>query len=546
MLVLLDGIPLNRESYTGGLWTQSVFTTMPLEIIKQIEVIRGPGSVLYGTNAFSGVINIITKRADELDNGVTIGRGDNNTKAARVTYGSEIGESGAELATALRFFSTEGERLTPNDLGDGFRDRLEERSPGGLVSARNNGLHATIHWGRARVDNIRGSPLELAHGREDNERLFVHADYEHQLLDQWQGKIDLSHVSVRTDLLDPIASALGPINYKTDDSRAELQLQGRFSPDFQLVTGITFDSFLARVEEPYPFLPNWRSHLYAAYIQAEYQLDNTRLIGGLQFNKVEGIADKTVPRLGLIHNFTDTIGAKLMYAEAFRAPYAVETEVTIVTPGISLLGNPDLKRELVRTWDMQVFYNQSNVQAALTLFHTRQEDLIVRGVQAPGVFSFFNDGELETEGVELEAKYIPHPGWFLTGSATWQRNEDGNDIDDVTLQPDYTLKAGIGYQGDTWSLAVFDIYQDRYPDNVLVSPTRLELNPAADNDHNISLNGTLVLRQLGQLKLGLYVHNLLDDDIWLPASPGFTTSNLNTMPSVESGRTYLVTAKLPF
>ena len=54
VLFLLNGVPLNRESYTGGIWNEAMILSIPLNTIQQLEVIRGPGSVLYGTNAFAG------------------------------------------------------------------------------------------------------------------------------------------------------------------------------------------------------------------------------------------------------------------------------------------------------------------------------------------------------------------------------------------------------------------------------------------------------------------------------------------------------------
>ncbi len=63
VLVLLNGRPV-REGANGGI-NNPVYTSFPVEMIKQIEVVRGPGSVLYGSNAFAGVINIITKEAEE-------------------------------------------------------------------------------------------------------------------------------------------------------------------------------------------------------------------------------------------------------------------------------------------------------------------------------------------------------------------------------------------------------------------------------------------------------------------------------------------------
>lgn len=545
ILMLVNGIPFNRESYSGGLWTQAVMTTFPLDAIRQIEVIRGPGSVLYGTNAYSGVINIITKRANELEDRISIGAGDNGAVAAGLSLGAESANNDSEIVTALRYSQTDGETLSMHDNSGEFRTRLEETTPGGLVSARHQGFHATVHWGRSDLDDIRGSQLALAEGHSVNERTFIDLGYDYQLNANWQGKINVSHVRVRTELQEPTVGVFGPINYRTDDSRVEVQLQGRFSDDLQLVTGLTYDTLLARVDEPYPFLPRWRNDLYAAYAQLEYQWQNTRFIGGLQLNKAEGISSNTSPRIGIIQHFDEAFGAKLMYAEAFRAPYALEQDVAIVTPALSLIGNPALEHETVKTWDFQLFYNLSSFQSAITFYHTEQDNLIVRQPQSPGVISFFNEDQLETEGVELEAKYIPHPNWYVSGAASWQHSENQDGTKDTTLQPDYVVKVGVGYRNKDWSLALFDNYHSHYQDNVVVTPSRSELNPPAEGIHNISLNGTLTLAQLNQLKLKAYTHNLLNEDFWLPAAPGFTTSTLNTLPSVENGRTFLITAELP-
>ncbi len=59
MLILINGRP-DREGVLGGI-NSPVYTGFPVEMIERIEIIRGPGSVLYGSNAFAGVINIITR-----------------------------------------------------------------------------------------------------------------------------------------------------------------------------------------------------------------------------------------------------------------------------------------------------------------------------------------------------------------------------------------------------------------------------------------------------------------------------------------------------
>lgn len=545
ILILLNGIPFNRESYSGGLWPYAVTTTIPLDVIRQIEVIRGPGSVLYGTNAFTSVINIITKSPDDLENRARLGAGDNNTQLANLSLGLDSDDGDSEAVIALRYRRTDGEPLQATDNNGPFDAQLGTRTPGALVSARHRGFHTTLHWGRADMEDIRGSHIAIAKGEVDNKRLFANLGYESQLSDNWLGKVDASHISARTALTEPTVGVLGPIDYKTDDSRLEVQLQGRFSDALQVVAGLTYDSLFARVDEPYTFLPGWRQYQYGAYSQLEYQLGSTRLIGGLQYNKAERVSGDLVPRMGIIHHINDSLGAKLIYAEAYRAPYAVETDVNITNPALTLTGNPDLEHETIKTWDFQIFFNQNRFQSALTFFHSKQENLIVRLPLSATEISFFNAQQLESEGVEFESKYIPHTNWYLSGSVTWQHNEDRSGTEGTTLQPDYFVKLGAGYRSDTWSLGIFDHYQSGYQDNIVVTPNRVDLNPSAKAIHNVSVNGTLRLPQFHDLRLGAYVHNALDEDIWLPAAPGFTTSLFNTLPGVESGRTFQLTAELP-
>jgi len=64
ILVMINSHPLNENWSGGALYT---YDTMPLDNIKRIEFVRGPGSALYGANAFAGVINIITKEAEDVD-----------------------------------------------------------------------------------------------------------------------------------------------------------------------------------------------------------------------------------------------------------------------------------------------------------------------------------------------------------------------------------------------------------------------------------------------------------------------------------------------
>lgn len=79
----------------------------------------------------------------------------------------------------------------------------------------------------------------------------------------------------------------------------------------------------------------------------------------------------------------------------------------------------------------------------------------------------------------------------------------------------------------------------------MTSPARQLLNPEGESLHYLTFNGTMTLSALKDVQLGLYVDNLLDEAVYVPQPTGFTTSNINAMPSLEAGRTFLLAATLP-
>lgn len=105
VLMLMNGVPMTSV-YLGN--RTDFGTSLPVENISRIEVIRGPGSALYGADAFSGVINIVTKNAREIGGlRYGVGIGSFNTQNSWVQYGGELG--GIEVASYLRVGKTDGQ-----------------------------------------------------------------------------------------------------------------------------------------------------------------------------------------------------------------------------------------------------------------------------------------------------------------------------------------------------------------------------------------------------------------------------------------------------
>jgi hypothetical protein len=134
--------------------------------------------------------------------------------------------------------------------------------------------------------------------------------------------------------------------------------------------------------------------------------------------------------------------------------------------------------------------------------------------------------------------------WYLLGSVTWQENENGDGVEDVSLQPSHMVKAGIAYRQLDWSVGLFNIHAGQSPDNRVVVPNRIELNPEADTYDMLSLNINMRMRSLADAQLEIYLDNLLNDTIYRPVVPG-TGLALNTVP-YRQGRYGQIGVTLPF
>src|SRR3954463_6214634 len=104
ILLLIDGLPYNSGD-TGGLPLSPAFDFFPVQNIKRVEVVRGPGSSLYGENAFWGVINLVTLSGDDLAGGdLQLYGGSRTTGEITAQFGQKIGRG--SILGSVRFLRT--------------------------------------------------------------------------------------------------------------------------------------------------------------------------------------------------------------------------------------------------------------------------------------------------------------------------------------------------------------------------------------------------------------------------------------------------------
>jgi len=466
VLWLINGRPV-REVAFGGV-NVGLLTSFPVDLIDHIEIVRGPGSVLYGSNAYEGVINIITKQAHEKDAEANTGGGSFGTGYGGAMVALPLKDGG--IAGAARYSHSDGWLYSAKD---------ERRASGSFYTQEGDTSFATADTYKDLTvtgfysDNhnvtMNSIPIFVAGATPLNTiKAMGDIGYKHAFNENWSVGVNETYNSTQINTPFPGSDA----QRNGTSILTEATIYGKLLDKINVVTGGSGD-YQETEFVPENLHPN--ETLWSYYAQADFRLMRVlKVLGGMQYNKPEGIPGHVSPRAGLIANFTPEWGSKLLYGEAYRAPYLGETHFN--EPPI-LTGNPTLLPEMIKTYDAQIFRQSRLVKSSLTYFNSEQNERISRAV-VNGNVTYVNSGELFSQGLELEGTVTPNNRLSLTGSYTYQTNRDQNGVHDATFMPNNMLKTGVSYVADAGITAsLFNTYFGERGDVSAVNPTVLEINP---------------------------------------------------------------------
>lgn len=540
ILMLLNGRPM-REEYAGG-YNTVIYQGFPLSAIERIEVIRGPGSVLYGSGAFSGVINIVTKKPKEEGFGQTFGYGLGSFNTHMGEYTMAAKHKDVEIFGAINHRNTDGFPFELNNAGGVLTKGSYPREiTTGTAQMNYKDLSMSFFTGRSEDAFLSDGLAPLLPAQEIvPKREFADIGYTFHLPKEWKAKLNFTYGS------SPLHAASGSVHLDSHSTLYEMTVDGPVTEKLNLLVGATYTD-LQGWERSTSFHQVWRSH----YVQADYQPWNwVKLIGGAQFNDIGPGSYEMSPRAGTIFHLSrikalDFLpeghdwGVKLLYGEAFRSPTAVET--TINVPGI-VLGNPDLTPETIETFDAQLFYHASVFETSLTYFHSKQKDTIT-GIfdSSRGLLTFANVvGEVTYQGVEWEGKWRVSPAWTAEGSVSLMENESATGQKDLTLVPNLLAKTGVTYHaGKGVTMGLFNTYIGQTTSRTSLNPSTPVVNPPEKDYHHLTANIELDIPELMRrsdlppMKFTLFGDNLLESQtVWYPENYPVP---VNTMP-LYSGR----------
>ncbi len=539
VLLLVNGRPF-REFTQGGVHNP-FYLAFPLAAVERIEIVRGPGSVLYGTNAFSGVINLVTKEASDppaLD--LAAGAGGFGARFGSASGGRRFGD--VEVVFAARAFEEDGPLLSATDPA-GVTDSAHfgDDSAGLFARLDYKGLSVNTFLATAEQEHFGPFPFWPA-GVFDADAAFVDLGYDTSLTDVWSLEAHLTRNRVDHafpfDLPpQPPPPGSGEVETGSESLLFEVTARAALGEDLNLLLGAVGDRRSGGSSSGIlDIIPDYEEVWWSGYTQVDYRpAPLVKLVGGLQWNRREGGSSDVVPRGGAIFTFSPHWGLKLLYAEAFRAPTAVETSIDA---GV-FVGNPDLDPEKVATAEAQILYHRERSQVALTLFHSELRDLVRRVPSAtPGRITNGNVAREMFDGLEVEGRYSFSPRLYLLGSLTHQESEDHTGAEDVTAVPNTMVKAGASWVSESGvRVSLFDTFFDT-PNNVtgLAGP-----NPPAEAVHlltgHLSVDLSRFLRRQASPRLLFELHgvNLLDEEVHVPE---FVLGGINTLPQQRGSGVY--------
>ncbi len=535
ILFLINGRP-TREIMEGGI-ISDLLESFPIDILERIEIIRGPGSVLYGSNAFSAVVNLITRKADGNQFSVKslVGADGALASSGNFTYKrgdfSMIGASQIHEAPdwSLSYIVPPPLRNLPTAPHEpAFHDtELIDRGTGDYLGMNYKGISlmsAFTEWQSTAF--TQGSVGETRLTRD-----FTNLGYEHKARANWDMTFNATdtrttfginaYPSTSRDSNEFLVEWTNLITLTSKDRLSVGTLFSRIAGT-ELFTAVSPSEVTAQGSRP----------AGAFYAQLDHQLlRSVKLIGGFQFNKFAGIPVSVVPRTGVIWSPSHWASVKALYGQAFRPPSLDETYLNL--PNIK--GNPNLSPETVGTFDLGLNLQFARLQLGADYFHSHQTNNIVTVGNAP--IHYVNLGELTFNGFELEGKYYFRRDFFAQGSLLYQTNYDDTGGSNVTPIPNLGFKSGVSYESTRGLIfGIFNVYGGKpkaYAFNVNPpAETRNDLNAEIRQD----ISRYLHLSERNTVAIAAHANNLLDQTVWLP---GFGFHSIDSIP-VQQGRTVYV------
>ena len=531
LLILIDGHPVTDPVFGGAAAGNDL--AIDLATVEKIEIIRGPGSALYGTHAMLAVINIFTKDANAIDGvGATAIAGSQGKRGAAIRAGRQFA-NGLEVTASGNWQETAGANLFFPEYDDpqtnhGVAEKRDyEDFKYFSLTLRRGGLRLALST-RTRTKGIPTAMYDTQFNADEamtNAQDVATLEYHRALVPgktvELRGYWDRSryHGHFQYD-------ELGIDHYLTETIGGEARLQWDLSLNQRLTAGGEYMN-LRRLDYwykvgDYKIDLNRPNNMRSYYLQYEgHPSPKWELVAGVRRDDFSATAGSTNPRVGILFTPNGSTSLKLLYGSAFRSPNIYEAFYS--DPLTPWTAHPDLKSETIRTTELVLEQRMSpTTLLSASAFHIDADSLIDEALEPVSQAYWYNNvGSIESNGVEIGINMRRQDGLWTRFSGTIQNTK--SDGESATNSPQYSLKAGISTSPwAPWHGGIEGVFESG--------------RSTRDGDHTDSfllVNGILS-RQLGEhFRLALSSHNLLNTRYSTPVGPELRAQSIR-----QDGRSF--------
>ena len=431
MLFLVDGCKLfDPSSSLGG-----NFSFLSPQVIQKIEIIRGPLSNLYGSNAMGGVVNLITKKSDGLD--FSLARGSHDTYEGDFNWGGK--------KSAFNF-SLNGHFL---NYSDGLlNDKLQKQG----FSFHSAYEKANLNLGIYLFGNLVNSGIPINLGLPTPERhywqknLLLSAPFSYRFEEHFDIESKISLHWNQYEFSDPNDTWNSFYANQSFVSALTAKLNALFWDKLKIMAGIDYS--LQKIDNQSNdelLLKEAKTNIFSHFLSVNADLNKFLLSASLRLDKYKNLKTVVSPQLGVSFNLLPNLKIRTSYAQSFRAPTLPE----LLNP---YWGNAALVPETGKSLEFGIDFYLQSLAMGITYFDSQYLNLIGYN---PITWKFVNINEALSKGIELSVKkaLLKHWQWGL--AYTYLKTLDMQYNRELLRRPRHTFSSQLTYQS-----AKFDIFAE--------------------------------------------------------------------------------------
>lgn len=460
VLVLVDGKRVNIDMGTMSRASYDLNQMPDVSLIERIEVVKGHGGALYGSDAVGGVINIITKKMDHSYGKVSIGFGSHQARDAKAMYTIKEGKTGVMVAASKYkqgYHEYKDAKTDANKRWPVASTYENEKVSVKLSQELSETSNLELGYDFSKFEGVRSYSTKATSASFSNKKTNdFYAKYDWTVNDKDQGFIQLYRN--KYDYYNA-----GDM-YETDTG-FEAQQNITLSDNNQLVVGASYRKAKALNATSYTAEKSINNK--AVFVSDQWEFaPNWTLDAGVRYDKHSTAGSKTTWSAGLNKKFDENSHAYFNWGQVFKAPTLDDLYYYSVMDykGVKYesYGNPNLKPEKGDTWTIGYGTKIADKTSVnISYFQSKLEDAIDWDTtySANGSVSIArNVDKQKKNGMELSVAHELNDNWDLEASYTYIRvknNEHGSGyVRDANYIPNM-YRFGVRYHDDLWNADLF-------------------------------------------------------------------------------------------